>query len=284
MQCSTKCPKCQSPEFSPCGWFTRKSDSKKIRRFRCNGCKKTFSTATFDPCYRQRKRKKNHMVKNLLCSGVSQRRAAMILNLNRKTIERKLKFLARMARLEQNEFLENSEFMEIELDDLITSEHTKCKPLSVTVIVQSKTRTILALEVSSMPAFGHLAAISREKYGYRPDHRKRGIRSVLTKIQKRVSKNAIIKTDDHRFYPPEIKELLPHAHHVNYLGAKSTIAGQGELKKLIRDPLFSINHTLAMLRANINRLIRRTWCTTKKASALQDHLDLYVSFHNQQLI
>ncbi len=284
MQCSTKCPKCQSPKFSLCGWFTRKSDSKKIRRFRCNSCKKTFSTATFDPCYRQRKRKKNHMVKNLLCSGVSQRRAAMILNLNRKTIERKLKFLARMARLEQKEFLENSEFMEIELDDLITSEHTKCKPLSVTVVVQSKTRAILALKVSSMPAFGHLAAISREKYGYRPDHRKRGIRSVLTKIKKSVSKNAIIKSDELKLYPPEIKELLPHAHHVKYLGAKSTIAGQGELKKLIRDPLFSINHTLAMLRANINRLIRRTWCTTKKASALQDHLDLYVSFHNQQLI
>ena len=53
-------------------------------------------------------------------------------------------------------------------------------------------------------------------------------------------------------------------------GEKAAITGQGELKKKQRDPLFSINHTLAMLRANINRLVRRTWCTTK----------IYMDVHN----
>jgi hypothetical protein len=34
----------------------------------------------------------------------------------------------------------------------------------------------------------------------------------------------------------------------------------------------------------VNRLIRRTWCTTKKRERLKDHLDIYVQFHNEVLL
>ena len=60
--------------------------------------------------------------------------------------------------------------------------------------------------------------------------------------------------------------------------------GQGQLKKIGFDPLLSLNHTYAMLRANINRLIRKTWRTTKDPKGLKDHIDLYVNFHNHQII
>ena len=60
--------------------------------------------------------------------------------------------------------------------------------------------------------------------------------------------------------------------------------GQGELKKIGFDPLFDLNHTAAMIRANINRLFRRTWCTTKRADRLEAHLELYVQYHNRELI
>ena len=53
-----------------------------------------------------------------------------------------------------------------------------------------------------------------------------------------------------------------------------SIAGQDELKKLRRDPLFTINHTLAMLRDNIARLIRKSWCLSKRAEFLQLHLNI----------
>ncbi len=57
----------------------------------------------------------------------------------------------------------------LEFDDLETFEHTKCKPLSATIAVESKTRRILGFRVARMPAKGLLAAISRKKYGYRKD-------------------------------------------------------------------------------------------------------------------
>ncbi|MEQ1722809.1 MAG: hypothetical protein ABL930_06505, partial [Pseudobdellovibrio sp.] len=58
---------------------------------------------------------------------------------------------------------------------------------------------------------------------------------------------------------------------------------QGELKKIGFDPLFSLNHTCAMMRAKVSRLIRRTWNTTKKPERLSEHLALAVLHHNLNL-
>jgi hypothetical protein len=61
-----------------------------------------------------------------------------------------------------------------EFDDMETFEHTKLKPLSVTLAVQYQTRRILGFQVSQMPAKGLLAQKAFEKYGYREDKRSEG--------------------------------------------------------------------------------------------------------------
>jgi hypothetical protein len=38
-----------------------------------------------------------------------------------------------------------------------------------------------------------------------------------------------------------------------------------------------------MLRDNMNRLARKTWCTTKTRIGLIQHLELYVQYHNENL-
>jgi hypothetical protein len=40
------------------------------------------------------------------------------------------------------------------------------------------------------------------------------------------------------------------------------------------NPLFPINHTNARLRHFLSRLRRRSWCVSKKAARLKDHLDI----------
>jgi hypothetical protein len=50
-------------------------------------------------------------------------------------------------------------------DEMETFEHTKMKPISITVAVTEKTRLIVATKVASMPAKGLLAERSR-----RSDH------------------------------------------------------------------------------------------------------------------
>ncbi len=173
---------------------------------------------------------------------------------------------------------------EMQFDDLETFEHTKLKPLSVTLAVEKNSRIILGFEVSQMPAKGVLALKSVKKYGRRKDLRPVARDALFSKIKMKVSEIATIESDSNPHYINDVKKHFPNAYHKTYLGGRSSIVGQGELKKLTFDPLFSLNHTCAMFRANINRLIRKTWCTTKKIENLARHIEIYMYFHNHVLI
>jgi hypothetical protein len=134
-----------------------------------------------------------------------------------------------------------------------------------------------------MPAKGMLAEKAK-KYGKRLDGRRAARRRLFERIRPLVKENALIKSDNNPHYPPDVKEFFPHATHRTYQGRKSSLGGQGELKRVVFDPIFSLNHTCAMFRANVNRLFRKTWCTTKRADCLRAHLFLYAQFHNECLI
>lgn len=290
-----RCPKCNRKPFDSnnpkkrvyvykFGSFYRKSDSRHIQRFRCRACSITFSHALKDPAYNQNKRKVNYQLLGLLASGISMRRAAKLLNISRTTVARKLIFLGKLTRdLQKKSFTQIKEDY-IQFDELQTIEHTKCKPLSVAVAVSARNRRILGIQVSRMPATGYLAAISRKKYGYRPDQRRKGLQRLFEEIRDVISEKARFLSDEHPYYGDLIRKHFKKARHRQVKGAKSAVTGQGELKKKVKDPLFYINHTLAMLRANINRLIRKTWCTTKDPARLYDHLSIYTWFHNNRLL
>src|SRR5690349_12199360 len=70
------------------GSFRRKSDRKKVTRFRCVQCQRTCSEATFDSCYGQKKRHLNEAIRECLTSVLTQRRTAKLLRIDRKTVER----------------------------------------------------------------------------------------------------------------------------------------------------------------------------------------------------
>jgi transposase-like protein len=272
------------------GRFRRKCDGSRILRFRCLRCRRTFSSATFKPEFGQHKRRINSSVMRLLDSGVSQRRCARLLQVQRKTIVRKFRFMATQARIQHRQWIQDwlkggrPLVEEVQMDELESFEHTKCKPLSIGILVEPKSRKILGLTVSSMPAKGLLVEKARKKYGPRKDERIQGLRHLLEDAQSCLHPRSLeIRSDSHPFYPGIIRSLLPQANHIREIGRKSSLGGQGELKKIGFDPLFSLNHTAAMIRANVNRMFRKTWCTTKKLEALQDHLWLYTVFHNTVL-
>ena len=227
----------------------------------------------------------NERLRRLMCSGVSLRRAAKLLRISRTTIARKHLFLGSQALLQLSRGNLKFPLAEIvEFDDQETFEHTKCKPLSITLAVESKTRRILGFEVSQMNAKGHLTQIALKKYGRRRDTRTRAREKLFSTLKRIVKADAIFKSDQNPFYPADIKRHFPHSRHETFKGQRGSIVGQGELKKIRFDPLFSLNHTCAMTRANMNRLFRRTWCTTKSPEMLRLHFAIYAVYHNESLI
>lgn len=284
---NTTCPNfdCKSPYFIKDGTYRRSSDSRTIQRFRCVKCGKRFSRATHTLEYRQKKRRVNFPLLKLLSSGVSGRRAAKILGVHQKTVARKLAYLGAKARLRQRNLLQRmrkESLPEVQFDDLITSHHSKLKPLTVPVAVDAGKRLILAVEVAQIPAFGHIAKKSVKKYGRRKCEHKVALNQLFKELAPLNIQS--FKSDEHHNYHPALRRHFPSIKYRQYKSKPATVVGQGEMKKGGFDPIFAINHTLAMLRANINRLFRRTWNTTKDPRRLKDHLDLYVWFHNREML
>lgn len=265
------------------GSYFRQNDSRIITRYQCKNCGKRFSNSTYSLAYRQKKRRVNYKLFHLLVSGISMRRAAKILNIHKTTVKRKLIYLAKKAKVEHEVFLkmlQQKKVKSMQFDDLITIEHTKLKPLSVTIAIDASRRFVLGTEVSQIPAFGHLAKISRKKYGYRKSFHNAALDNLFKKIKDVISPHAKIDSDEHTNYPKFVKKYFPKATHNRHKGGRGCVAGQGELKKLYYDPLFNLNHTCAMFRANINRLIRKTWCTSKDPKMLENHLMIFTHYYN----
>ena len=266
------------------GFYRRRCDSKLVQRFRCKICRKTFSNQTFNPNYRQHKPQINSMVRMTLCSKMSFRRIAKGLKINRKTVVRKFKFLAEVARQSQGRRLAKLESIDlVQIDEMETFEHSKCKPLSIALAVVPGTRIILGATASEMPAKGPLAEVSRKKYGRRRDDRKREFQNVLERINSVTSGDLWIVSDKKTVYPNWIKGVLPQATHFKVKGRRGCVAGYGEMKRGGFDPLFYLNHTAATIRDNLARMLRRTWCGTKHLPCLQDALDLHTDFHNEMM-
>jgi transposase-like protein len=267
------------------GYYYRRDDSRRIQRYKCKICETRYSKATNTLEFAQKKRRLNKMIRSNLASGMSMRSCAYNLNLARKTIERKFIYLAKKARMNQKTLLESwrqNPITDVQFDDLISSIHTRLKPVSVSVVIDPGTFKILGARVAEIPAFGKIAAISRRKYGRRQNHHPQALSKLLLDLKDCISSEAILKTDEHKRYPEIIAKHFPRAQHKTHKGLPASIVGMGELKTKKYDPLFAINHTLACFRGGMNRFIRKTWCTSKTLQHTQDHIDIFIDYYNEK--
>lgn len=219
---------------------------------------------------------------------MTHRDIARYLRISRNTVDSKARFLTIRARQWQENFLKEYSskrlINDVQFDEMESSEKSKCLPVSIPLIVENKTRLILGARVCSMPAKGHLAEISRKKYGLRADERPQAASSLFQELKPYLSPELEIRSDENPKYPSWIRAHFPNAKHSKEKGRGACVVGQGELKSGGFDPLFSLNHTAAMMRAHISRLFRRTWNTTKKKERLDDHIAIYIQDHNQNIL
>ena len=279
---SSMCPFCSSEiKAVKKGFYTRKSDGKRIQKYQCKQCFRVYSEQHFGIDYRLRLRDMNQPLFFSLCSGMSQRRCAHQYKTKPATIARRVERFGKICQMNLESYRRTRpKATVVQIDEMESFEHSKCKPVTMPIVVEEKTRKILCLRVGQIAAKGHLAAISRKKYGPRSCERKRCLKEVLGELKGCVSEALVIKSDESPHYPDLIKEYFPGALHRAYKGRRGCVVGQGELKKGGFDPIFTLNHSYAMIRDNVKRLSRRTWCTTKLQTKLELFLFIYAWFHN----
>jgi len=129
------------------------------------------------------------------------------------------------------ENLARSKVRVVEFDDMEAFQHTKNKPLSITLAVQKRTRRVLGLEMSTMAAKGLLAEVARRKYGHRFDGRAIARAELFRQLQNLVHEEALIQSDSNPHYASDVAKFLPKARHVQFLGRRPAATGHGEIKK-----------------------------------------------------
>jgi transposase-like protein len=279
-----KCPHCHSNNIKKRNFYFVKVSRSKLRRYHCHSCNKTFSSKTLSPLYHQKKPFLNFDIYKMLMSGNTQRRTARLLNCSKNTVSAKLIWLSLHYK---EQILSNSDMEHLQIDELETIEHTKLKPLTIPLCVNQNFK-ILGLSVGQIKAKGHLSEIALKKYGFREDQRVKSLTELFENLKKTLTIDPLtITTDSHPTYPKLVQMYFPRSKHIqiisrDLLKKKRELVYTAERKKVF-DPLFAINQRCAMLRSDIRRLTRRSWCTTKKIENLRCHLELYKIYNNSYL-
>jgi transposase-like protein len=266
------------------GYYKTKHNHQPVPRYKCKACKTNFSSHTFRDTYKQKRPELNKLIFKMYSSNTSQNRLAKVLGCNRKTVVKKIRFLACKARnIHEAKLKTEFEIRVVQFDEMETFEHTRKKPVSISIAVEVerfekdgkwfyRAGRIIDAIAGSMPCKGWLAAKSRELYGNREDQRYECGMDVLESVKTASSERLKIMSDGKRAYPNMFAEVLPQA--------EIAVVNRKQNQGSEYDPMFSLNHTCALLRHDLSRLARKSWVTTKNIEGLQYHLDLYLAYRN----
>lgn len=262
-----QCAQHQNPVDDFCinrGSYVTKHDRQQVPRYQCKTCRKTFGSRRFSTTAGQHKPGVNDQLAKLLSSGVTFRRCAILLKIARLTVSRKFKFMARAARQAHLDFLAAGKLKSgyVQFDEMETYERTKLKPISIALAVRARTGQIISARVAAMNCHGRMAGVSQRLYGNRFDTRERACRNVLKAVKSVAKELVTVATDGKLAYAPLIRQEIPGSSHKVVVGGRKRVPGAP-------DPLFRLNHTCAKIRADLSRMARKTWATTKRMWALQ---------------
>ena len=269
------------------GFFRRKVDGRRVQRFLCLTCRHSFSTQSFRLDYRLRLPRLHHAVFCLLVSKVTLRQSARLLGVRRKTVTHRFALLADHARAFHRERLERLREKgglcgPFQLDELETFETSRrLKPVTVPVLIEEKSWFVVHCEAAPLaprrPLKPHLEARLAEiekVEGKRRSGSTPAVRRSFARLVELVPRRAAVKvtTDRKSSYRTALRRLL--GERVRHVRVSS------KQKRDVRNPLFRINVTLAMLRDGVSRLVRRSWGAAKQRAWLERHLWVWVAWRN----
>ncbi len=270
------------------GTYHRKSDGRDVQRFLCNTCRRSFSTQTFRLDYRFKLPHHDVPVFKALVSKVTYRQIARIHGIDRKSVQRRVRRWGPALRELHEAALDsvaardglNGAYC---LDELETFEgNRRLQPVTVPVLVDANRFFVVGIETDTLPARGHLRRRDRERKielererGRRRNHSNRAVDRVLETWAKAHSEHLtpFLITDRKSTYPRRYMKAFPDRRR-HHLRVDSSAA------RTRKNPLFPVNHTLAMARDQVSRLVRRSWGASKCRRRLRDHLWIWVAWRN----
>ena len=202
--------------------------------------------------------------------------------LKRKAIERRLERLGHHAhrllrRAVRDRLSLDGEF---QLDEAESFESDRrLGPVTIPVLVHRDTRYTLAASVATLaprirPGDPKWHERQAEKLLPRSNRSNQAVSRCLAALVKAaVPGKSSLATDRKPSYAMLLRRLDPKS-------AIRHAVHSSQLPRSTRNPLFPVNHLLAMTRDGLSRMRRRTWCASKKRARLWAHLGIYLAWKN----
>jgi len=214
------------------------------------------------------------------------RQSARILNCSRDTVERLHRKMGSICKEYHQIFLQaNAGRISgvFQLDELETFEtHRLVRPVTVPVLIERRSYFVLHTEAAPMGPRGrlHPAAERRKQkdeeiFGKRKSGSRRAVKNSLEILNTMLPEDMPlnIQTDRKSTYRSLIHQIFP-----NRIG--SHVRESSRRRRDYSNVLFPINHTLAMMRDGISRLVRRSWGASKHRERLEDHMAIWMVYRN----
>lgn len=269
------------------GFYRRECDERRVQRFQCLECRRFFSVQTFRLDFRLKLPALHLILVRDFVSKITQRQSARTLGCDRKTVAHRQALLgdhcrdfhaAVLARAGAAGGIAGS----FQLDELETyEEHRRLQPVTVPFLVETESSFVVSVASGTLPARGSL----------RPAEKKLKARLELARGKRRSeSSAAVAKVLD------QLGTLLPGAGGIDvasdgkktypkllaqrFGGRVRHVQLPSNRKSAVFDPLFPVNHALAMARDGLSRLVRQTWAASKRREWLERHLWIWVAWRN----
>jgi hypothetical protein len=258
-----------------------------VRRFHCHVCNRSFSVQTFRVDYRLKRPGLTAPIFDDFVSKVTQRQSARTLGTTRHTVRRRLLLLARHALDFQNAVLKRAGARRslrghFQLDELETFElDRRLRPVTMPVLIHERSRFVVYVAAAALAARGNLRPgdLERKRRIEAVEGvRRSGSRRVVKRCFRVLARShgadgtTVVVTDQKSSYATALAEAMtgPYAHATH----------SGKAAKSVENPLWPINHTLAMVRDGLSRLVQRTWGVTKERWWLARHAWIWIAYRN----
>jgi len=269
------------------GRYRRACDERVVQRFWCRACCRYFSTQSFRLDFGLRKPTLHFTLFDTFISKVTQRQAARILECTRKTVVHRLRLLSEHSRAFHERVLARARARggldgDYQLDELETFEGSRRQcPVTMPVLIELHSYFVVHVEVAPLPPRGKARRkeLERRLERERVEGRRRSGSSAAVERCFRVLADAhghqrapTISTDCKSTYGPLLRKAFPDTcYHVRH---------SSKARRDFHNPLFPINHTLAMLRDGLSRLVRRNWGVSKQREWLERHAWVWIAYRN----
>jgi hypothetical protein len=269
------------------GSFTRKSDQRRVQRFRCPHCQRRFSTQTFSTTYWLRYRHLLHRIAQMVSEGPALRQIARILGVGYQTVMRHVARAGRHCLLFHQALRQGHPITEpLVADGLESFEYSQYFPFHTNLAAGAESWAIYHFTDSPLRRKGRMTAHQKrrraelERLLGRPDPQavENGVVSLLRHLLPDVSgETLVLHTDDHPAYHRALRRLRREGpgsprieHHVT----------PSKVRRTQSNPLFPVNLADLLLRHGNANHRRETIAFSKRRQASHERTAIFVIWRN----